>query len=347
MMAPDMLESCPAGLTRPRSNSSWWLPLRSSIAGLLAALFTVLAGAHGEAQESRRPVTIVVPFSPGTGPDIIARIIAEKLQPKLGQPVIVDNKTGASGSIGSQAVTRAAPDGHTLMVTADPPFTANVSLMKSVIYDPVKGFTPIIEAAVGTLALVVHPSLPANSVKELIAYAKSRPGEVNYASPGVGTPHHLAMDFFKLTAKIDLMHVPFRDSAGAISNLLGGHVSAMFLPVHVALPLAPEKVRILAVATKARTPLMPDQPTLDELGFSGFDADIRYGVLGPPDMPPEIVARYNAEISEILRSADVTERLAKQGLRSAPDTQQAYAANIAQDLAKWRNVVTDAKLSTD
>jgi len=347
MMAPDMLESCPAGLTRPRSNSSWWLPLRSSIAGLLAALFTVLAGAHGEAQESRRPVTIVVPFSPGTGPDIIARIIAEKLQPKLGQPVIVDNKTGASGSIGSQAVTRAAPDGHTLMVTADPPFTANVSLMKSVIYDPVKGFTPIIEAAVGTLALVVHPSLPANSVKELIAYAKSRPGEVNYASPGVGTPHHLAMEFFKLTAKIDLMHVPFRDSAGAISNLLGGHVSAMFLPVHVALPLAPEKVRILAVATKARTPLMPDQPTLDELGFSGFDADIRYGVLGPPDMPPEIVARYNAEISEILRSADVTERLAKQGLRSAPDTQQAYAANIAQDLAKWRNVVTDAKLSTD
>jgi|EndMetStandDraft_5_1072996.scaffolds.fasta_scaffold04469_7 tripartite-type tricarboxylate transporter receptor subunit TctC len=347
MMAPDMLESCPAGLTRPRSNSSWWLPLRSSIAGLLAALFTVLAGAHGEAQESRRPVTIVVPFSPGTGPDIIARIIAEKLQPKLGQPVIVDNKTGASGSIGSQAVTRAAPDGHTLMVTADPPFTANVSLMKSVIYDPVKGFTPIIEAAVGTLALVVHPSLPANSVKELIAYAKSRPGEVNYASPGVGTPHHLAMEFFKLTAKIDLMHVPFRDSAGAISNLLGGHVSAMFLPVHVALPLAPEKVRILAVATKARTPLMPDQPTLDELGFSGFDADIRYGVLGPPDMPPEIVARYNAEISEILRSADVTERLAKQGLRSAPDTPQAYAANIAQDLAKWRNVVTDAKLSTD
>jgi len=347
MVAPDLLESCPAGLARPRSGSSWWLPLRSSIVALLAALFTVLAGAHGEAQESRRPVTIVVPFSPGTGPDIIARIIAEKLQPKLGQPVIVDNKTGASGSIGSQAVTRAAPDGHTLMVTADPPFTANVSLMKSVIYDPVKGFTPIIEAAVGTLALVVHPSLPANSVKELIAYAKSRPGEVNYASPGVGTPHHLAMEFFKLTAKIDLMHVPFRDSAGAISNLLGGHVSAMFLPVHVALPLAPEKVRILAVATKARTPLMPDQPTLDELGFSGFDADIRYGVLGPPDMPPEIVARYNAEISEILRSADVTERLAKQGLRSAPDTPQAYAANIAQDLAKWRNVVTDAKLSTD
>src|SRR4029079_14022249 len=116
MMAPDMLESCPAGLTRPRSNSPWWLPLRSSIAGLLAALFTVLAGAHGEAQASRRPVTIVVPFSPGTGPDIIARIISEKLQPKLGQPVIVDNKTGASVSIGSQAVTRAAPDGHTLMV---------------------------------------------------------------------------------------------------------------------------------------------------------------------------------------------------------------------------------------
>ena len=347
MVAPDLLEFCPAGLARPRSNSSWWAPRRWSVVSLLAALFTVLAGAHGEAQESRRPVTIVVPFSPGTGPDIIARIIAEKLQPRLGQPVIVDNKTGASGSIGSQAVMRAAPDGHTLMVTADPPFTANVSLMKSVIYDPVKGFTPIIEAAVGTLALVVHPSLPANSIKELIAYAKSRPGEINYASPGVGTPHHLAMEFFKLTAKIDLMHVPFRNSAGAISNLIGGHVSAMFLPVHVALPLAPEKVRILAVATKARTPQLPDQPTLDELGFSGFDADIRYGVLGPPGMPVEIVARYNSEISEILRSPDVTERLAKQGLRPAADTPDAYAANIVKDLTKWRNVVTDAKLSTD
>jgi tripartite-type tricarboxylate transporter receptor subunit TctC len=315
--------------------------------GFLATLLIVLAGAHSEAQESRRPVTIVVPFSPGTGPDIIARIIAEKLQPRLGQPVVVDNKTGASGSIGSQAVMRAAPDGHTLVVTADPPFTANVSLMRSVIYDPVKGFTPIIEVAVGTLALVVHPSLPASSIKELIAYAKSRPGEVNYASPGVGTPHHLAMEFFKLTAKVDLMHVPFRDSAGAITNLIGGHVSAMFLPVHVALPLAPDKIRILAVATKARTPLLPDQPTLDELGFSGFDADIRYGVLGPPGMPPDIVARYNSEISEILRSPDVTERLAKQGLRPVAETPEKYAANIVQDLTKWRNVVTDAKLSTD
>jgi tripartite-type tricarboxylate transporter receptor subunit TctC len=347
MVAPDLFEFRPARLARPGSNSSWWAPLLFSITGLLAALFTLLASEHVKAQEPRRPVTIVVPFSPGTGPDIIARIIAEKLQPKLGQAVIVDNKTGASGSIGSQAVMRAAPDGHTLVLTADPPFTANVSLMKSVIYDPVKGFTPIIEAAVGTLALVVHPSLPASSIKELIAYAKSRPGEVNYASPGIGTPHHLAMEFFKLTARIDLMHVPFRDSAGAISNLIGGHVSAMFLPVHVALPLAPDKVRILAVATKARTPQLPDQPTLDELGFSGFDADIRYGVLGPPGMPAEIVARYNAEISEILRSPDVTERLAKQGLRSVADTPEAYAANIIQDLTKWRNVVTDAKLSTD
>ena len=207
MVTPDQFESRSANFARPGSHSS---PLLLSITGLLAMLFTVLASVHGEAQETRRPVTIVVPFSPGTGPDIIARIIAEKLQPKLGQPVIVDNKTGASGSIGSQAVMRAAPDGHTLVMAADPPFTANVSLMKAVIYDPVKGFTPIIEAAVGTLALVVHPSLPASSIKELIAYAKSRPGEVNYASPGVGTPHHLAMEFFKLTAKADLMHVPFR-----------------------------------------------------------------------------------------------------------------------------------------
>jgi len=347
MVAPGPFESRRDDFAPSRFYPSWRSSLRWGFMGLVAMLFTVLAGAQGEAQESRRPVTIVVPFSPGTGPDIIARIIAEKLQPRLGQPVIVDNKTGASGSIGAQMVMRAAPDGHTLVVTADPPFTANVSLMKSVIYDPVKGFTPIIEAAVGTLALVVHPSVPASSIKELIAYAKSRPGEVNYASPGVGTPHHLAMEFFKLTAKVDLMHVPFRDSAGAITNIIGGHVSAMFLPVHVALPLAPDKIRILAVATKARTPLLPDQPTLDELSFSGFDADIRYGVLGPPGMPPDIVGRYNSEIGEILRSPDVTERLAKQGLRPVAETPEKYAANIVQDLAKWRNVVTDAKLSTE
>ncbi len=347
MVAPGPLESRRDEFARSRFNLPWRSSLRRTFMGLLAMLFTVLSSSQGIAQESRRPVTIVVPFSPGTGPDIIARTIAEKLQPKLGQPVVVDNKTGASGGIGSQMVMRATPDGHTLVVTADPPFTANVSLTKPAIYDPVKGFTPIIEAAVGTLALVVHPSLPANSIKELVAYAKSRAGEINYASPGVGTPHHLAMEFFKLTAKIDLMHVPFRDSAGAISNLVGGHISAMFLPVHVALPLAPDKIRILAVATRARAPQLPDQPTLDELGFSGFDADIRYGVLGPPGMPPAIVARYNSEIGEILRSPDVTERLAKQGLRSVAETPEKYAGNIVQDLTKWSNVVTDAKLSTD
>lgn len=347
MMTPGPLESRRDDFARSPFSLPWRLSLRRTLLGLVATLLTVLASSQGMAQESRRAITIVVPFSPGTGPDIIARIIAEKLQPKLGQPVIVDNKTGASGGIGSQMVMRATPDGHTLVLTADPPFTANVSLTKPAIYDPVKGFTPIIEAAVGTLALVVHPSLPANSVKELIAYAKSRPGEINYASPGVGTPHHLAMEFFKLTARIDLMHVPFRDSAGAISNLVGGHISAMFLPVHVALPLAPDKIRILAVATKARAPQLPDQPTLDELGFSGFDADIRYGVLGPPGMPPAIVARYNSDIGEILRSPEVMERLSKQGLRPVAETPERYAGNIVQDHTKWNNVVTDAKLSTD
>ena len=320
---------------------------RSASRTIAAAALTALAGGPAAAQEPGRPITIIVPFSPGTGPDILGRAIAEKLQPRLGQPVIVDNKSGASGTIGVQLAMRAEPDGHTLVMTADPPFTANVTLLKAVPYDPIKDFTPITEPAVGTLAFVVEKSLPVGSMQDFIPYAKARPGEINYGSPGVGTAHHLAMEFLKLTAQIDLMHVPFRDTAGAIANLAGGHISAMFLPIHVSLPLAPDRIRILAVGGKSRVAQAPDAPTLMELGFTELDADIRFGVFAPAGLPPAIVGRYNALIDEILREPEMTERLAKQGLTVVAGPSGRFAENTASDLLKWQKVIRSAKISPE
>lgn len=212
------------------------------------------------AQEAGRPITLIVGTSPGTGPDIVARTVAAELQKKFDQPVIVENRSGASGTIATQLVARAAPDGHTLLVIVDPPFTANVSLLKNVPYEPLKTFIPIVEGAVGIPALAVHASVPVNSTAEFVAYAKQRPGQINYGSPGIGTTHHLSMELFKLTAQVNLTHIPFRDSAGAISNMVGGHVSAMFLPAHVALPLPKDKIRLLGIASRQRVGAAPGTP---------------------------------------------------------------------------------------
>ena len=186
---------------------------------------------------SERPITIIVPYSPGTGPDILARLIGEEIQQRWGQPVTVDNKPGATGNIGTQIAARAAPDGHTLLMTTNP-ITANISLFKNVPYDPVKSFAPVIFVGTGALALAVHPSVPATSLQELLDYAKARPGQINFGSPGVGGPHHLAMELLKLTTQTDMKHIPYRGSAGATNDLIGGHVSLAFQSIHVIMPLA-------------------------------------------------------------------------------------------------------------
>jgi tripartite-type tricarboxylate transporter receptor subunit TctC len=202
--------------------------LAAAVAPMMPAL------AHGQ---SPQPIRLNVPFSPGTGPDLLARILSEELRRRWNQPVIVENKPGASGNIGTQVAARTAPDGQNLLVTVNT-FVMNASLYPTLPYDPEKDFVPIVEIATGALALVVHPTLGVSTLAELIALARSKPGEINYASPGRGTPQHLAMELFKLTAQINLTHIPYSGSAGAVKDLAGGHVSAMFLPVHTALPLA-------------------------------------------------------------------------------------------------------------
>jgi tripartite-type tricarboxylate transporter receptor subunit TctC len=299
------------------------------------------------AQQSGRMITIIVPFSPSTGPDILARVIGAELQTRLGQSVVVDNKSGASGNIGTQVVARAAPDGHTLLMTPDPPFTANISLMKNVPYDPLKSFTPIIEVAVGALALVVHSSIPVTSTQEFIEYAKARPGQINYGSTGVGAPHHLTMELFKLTTKVNLMHIPFKDSAGAVSNLLGGHISAMFIPTPIALSLPQDKIRLLAVTSTERVPAAPDLPTLAEQGLTGFEAVIRFGILAPVQTPREIVTRYNTVINEILLLPQFEEKIENLGLTSVGGTPEQFGEANAKTLVKWQRVLKEAGITAE
>jgi tripartite-type tricarboxylate transporter receptor subunit TctC len=321
--------------------------MRRLAVALAAALTCAVCGLSEARAQSSRPITIIVPYSPGTGPDILARDIGEQLARKWTQPIVIDNKSGASGSIGTQIVARAAPDGLTLLMTPDPPFTTNLFLMKSLPYDPIKSFAPIIEVATGTLALVVHSSIQADSAQAFVAHAKAHPGEVNYASPGVGTPHHLTMEFLKTAANINLQHIPFKDAAGAVSNLVGGHVGAAFLPVHVALPLPQDKVRVIGITSGKRLTSTPRVPTLIEQGFPGFEAYIRFGILAPAGTPPELVERYNKTIGEIVRSSELADQLTRQGLTAVGGTSQSYSEAIAADLAQWRKVVADGKITTD
>jgi tripartite-type tricarboxylate transporter receptor subunit TctC len=313
--------------------------------GVFAAAIAIWV-ANAAAQEPGRTVTIVVPYTAGSGPDLLARTIGEGLQQRWNQPVVIENKPGATGNIGAQAVARAAPDGNTLLLVANP-FTANVSLLKSVPYDPVKSFAPIVMVATGSLALVVHPSLPANSTKEFIEHVRARPGQLNYSSPGVGGPHHLAMELLKLAAKIDIKHVPYKGMAGAMQDLVGGHVSAGFQSVQVALPLVESnQLRMLAVASKDRAPVAPNVPTFLEEGLS-VEIELWFGILAPAGTPSGIVDRYNREINELIRVVSIGEKLAKQGLTIVGGTPERLAQFIGQDVVKWQRVVKEAGITAE
>jgi tripartite-type tricarboxylate transporter receptor subunit TctC len=292
-------------------------------------------------------VTIIVPYTPGTGPDILARLAAPALQARLSQPVVVENKAGASGNIGSQTAARAAPDGRTLLMQVNT-FVMNPSLFRQVPYDPVTAFTPIAKLTRGDLALVVNPSVEAADVRALVALARARPGALDYASPGNGTPQHLGMALFAQAAGIELNHVPYRGSAPAIQDLLGRRVAAMFLPVHTALPLAADgRIHMLALGSEARAASTPELPTLAEAGFPGVVANLWYGVLGPAGLPAPLVERLNAILNAWGTDAAVTEALRFQGMVPTPDTPAAFAALIARDAERWAQVVRETRISVE
>jgi tripartite-type tricarboxylate transporter receptor subunit TctC len=315
--------------------------------GLLVSL-AALAPAHALAQQPGRPITIIVPYTPGTGIDILARTIAGDLTQRFGQPVVVDNKPGASGNIGTGLAARAAPDGNTLLMIAKV-FVVNPSLFKSVPYDPHKSFDAILKLATGSIVLGVHPSIPADNARAFVKFVKSQPpGSINYGSPGFATPHHLAMELFKQATGTNLTHVPYKGTSGAMTDLVGGHVSAMFIPTHVAMPFVRDKqIRLLGVASLERVPAMADLPTLHEQGITGFDVDLWFGLLTPAGTPPEVVTRYNGAINEIIKSKQMVAALAKQGLVVAGGGPDVLRELLVKDLAKWKKVIAEAGIKAN
>jgi len=323
--------------------------LAFALAAALALALTLAAmpAVHAQERYPSRPIRMIVPFTAGTGIDILARVIGQKLSERLKVPVVVENRAGASGNIGTEAVAKSPADGYTLLMTAST-IVQNAALSRSAPYDPVRGFAPIGVAAIGNLALVVHPAVAAKSVAELVALAKAQPGRLNYASPGSGTPHHLAMELFKLNFGIDITHVPYKGTAGAVTDLLGGQVEAMFLPVHVALPQARSgKLRILAAGGSHRSPVTPDLPSLAEEGVRDIDVDIWYALFAPAGLPRELVSLLNAEMAAILAQSEVRDNLQKQGLNPVTGTPEELARLVETDLERWTRVVRAARISSD
>src|SRR5690348_8341159 len=286
-----------------------------------------------------QPVRIVVPFTPGTGPDIIARFVGEQLSPRLGQPVVIENIPGASGNIGSQQVARAKPDGLTLMSSVNT-LVMNASLFKNLPYDPVTDFAPIGLTAWGSLVLVANPGQPPNTLAELVAAAKANPRKLTYGSPGVGTPHHLSMALVEQGAGIELLHVPYKGTAGAVQDLLGGQIGYMFLPVHVSAQyIRAGKLKAIAAGSPKRLPQLPDVPTLIEAGLAGADVDMWYGLFAPKGTSRQIVVELNREVAVILTSQEAKSVFEAQGLVPTASTPKVLADIVVKDRARWADVV--------
>ena len=313
-----------------------------------AALLALAASALAQEPYPSRPVKLVVPFTPGTGIDILARTLGQKLGDEWKVGVVVENRAGASGNIGTEAVAKAPPDGYTLLTTAQT-MVVNRALFASLPYDPVRDFAPIAPLAIGSLALVVHPSLNIKTVNDLVAYAKANPGKLNYASPGNGTPHHLAMELFKTKAGIDVVHVPYKGTAQAVQDLLGGQVGVMFLPVRVALPQTDAgKLVMLAAGGASRAGATPSVPSLAEAaGIRDIDTDIWYGLYAPARTPQAVIDRVNADVNRVLKLPDIADTLAKQGLQATGGTPAALAELTKSDLERWTAVVRAAKIQPD
>ena len=312
----------------------------------LAALLLLLGAAMASAQSyPAKPVRIVAPFPPGGGLDLVARALGQRLSPALGQSIIIDNRSGADGMIGTEQVAKAPPDGYTLLISSTGPMVINPALSLKMPYDTVKDFAPITLVVVQPLCLVVHPSLPVKSVKDLVALAKSRPGQLNYGSGGIGNGAHLAGELFKLATSTDIVHVPYKGAAPAVVDLLAGQVQIMLNSIPVMLPqIRAGKLRALAVGADHRMTILPEIPTMREAGIAGFDANSWYGFFAPAGTPRDIVAKLNAEAAKILRSAEMRDFMAQQGADAIGNTTEEFAAHIKAELAKWSLAVRTARV---
>ena len=288
------------------------------------------------------PIRIVVPFTPGGGTDILSRIIAQKLNESWGQPVVVENRAGASGTLGTAVVAKAAGDGQTILVMPAG-YAGNPSLYRKLPYDQNKELAPVSLLASGPLVLVVHPSLPVKSIKELVAFARARAGEVNYGSPGAGTLPHLSAELFNSMNHIRMVQIPYKGAGAAVTDVLAGRVPVYFMNILQSLSLIKAgKLRALGVTTPVRTPIAPEIPAIAEAGLKGFDMTNWYGMLVPATTPREVVVKLNAEVARILKLPELTARLAQDGMTVVAGTPEQFAEFLGRETAKFAKVIEAA-----
>lgn len=317
------------------------------LASLLLAATTLLAPAAHAQGYPTKPIRLVIPFPAGGATDIFGRAVSQKLGERLGQTVVVDNKPGAGGSIGSDIVAKAAPDGYTLLLATSSTHSIGPSFAAKLPYDAIADFTPIVHVGNAPNIMIVPNSAPAKTVKEWVEYARKNPGKLNYASSGNGTIVHLSAEFFKAQTGTFLVHIPYRGTALAIPDLVSGKVDVLFDSVASALPhIKDGRVRALGISSGKRSPLFPELPAIAET-VPGYETMTWFGMYGPKGMPPELVNRINAAVNQALQDPDVKDRLARLGIEPAGGTAQQFASMTEADRAKWKKIIQDRKLTAD
>jgi tripartite-type tricarboxylate transporter receptor subunit TctC len=295
-----------------------------------------------------KPIRLIVPFTPGGSTDILARAIGKELATSLGQPVIVENIAGAGGAIGAERVAKSPPDGYTLLMGHIGTLAVNPSLYPNLPYDPIKSFTPIGLVAIVPNVLVVHPSVTAKGVKELVAFAKAQPGRLNYGSGGNGSAANLATEYFKLQTGTAIVHIPYRGSIPAVTDLIGGQIQLLFTGAPALLAaIKSGQVRALAVSSSSRIELLPNLPTIAESGFKDFEADQWYGIVAPVGTPEAVVNRLNLQINKALTSPEFKARLTSEGAFAKPTSPTEFARHIAREIARWKPVITSGRVKAD
>ncbi len=318
-------------------------PRRRIVLGALAAM--AASGASAQSTPASGPIRLVVPFTPGTGIDMVARQISPPLGERLGRPFFVDNKAGASGNIGTAEVVRAAPDGNTLLVSVNT-LVMNPALYPKIGFDPLTDLTPISLTSRGQLLLVANTATGIDSLAALIARAKARPGLLNYGSPGAGTPHHLAMELLKNRANISLTNIAYRGTGPALTDLLGGQIEVMFLPIHVALQhVKSGHLKALAISSNTPSPLLPAVPPLSSLNLGDLNVDMWYGVLGPANLPRAFVDRLNKELGDILKQPSIATAFETQGMTPAHSTPEAFKQLMVADAKRWADLIKAQRIT--
>ena len=307
-------------------------------AGVICSALLVACAAAAQ-NYPNKPVRLIAPFSPGGATDVLARIVGQKINERMGQPVIIENRVGAGGNIGAEQVARSAPDGYTLLMGGVPHAIA-ASLYAKLGYDMVRDLAAVAEVASFPSMLVLHPSLPAKSVQELIALARAKPGQLNFGSAGNGSPNHLAIELFDTMARVKMTHIPYKGAGQVVGDLLAGQIQLASMGFPVAMPhVQSGKLRAIAVTGAARSPLLPTIPTVSEAGLPGFDVTSWYGVFGPAALPKDVVAKLNAEIGSAITAPELKERLVALGAEPSLKTPAQFAQYVQDEIVKWAKVV--------